>query len=449
MDVDLLVTDAKIYTDEGILDGGLAIDEGVIYKVAKEANLPKASSKIDAEGNIVLPGLIDAHVHLRDLNLSYKEDFYTGTCAAAAGGFTTVLDMPNTVPPTLNASLLRERMDLAAKKVIVNVGLYSCFPTTFEEFKSIANLGAVGFKVYLHRPLTKLDVQDDQILTMALNFAADVKMPVVIHAEDRSMIESVESALKKSGKHSLKDYLTVHTPEVELRAVTRVLALSTNIPVQLHFAHITSLSPLKLICQARKEGKKVTCEITPHNLLLTHEDLLSFGGICLTDPPLRDSHTVDKIWGCLKSGLIDIIASDHAPHPLKDKLVRNVWDIPTGIPGLETTLPLLLNEVNNGRLTISEIVRYLSETPSRIFHLNSKGCINKGLDADLTIIDLTKSFVINSDLFHSKAKYSPFNGRVVKGKAVKTIVAGKLIMDNGEIVAAPGSGTVLKINKNG
>jgi dihydroorotase len=447
--VDLLITNAKIYTDRGLIDGGLAIDDGLIQKIAKEANLPEAASKIDAGGKIVLPGLVDAHVHLRDLDLSYKEDFYTGTCAAAAGGFTTVCDMPNTVPPTRDSSLLKEKMDVAAKKVVTNVGFYCCFPEMHGDFEAVANLGAVGFKVYLHHPLTKLNIQDDDVFSSSLKSAAEVGMPVVLHAEDYYMINSQEEDCKKSGRNSFQDYLSVHSPEAELKAVKRVLSLAEGISVQLHFVHITSVNSLKLIIQAKKIGQEVTCEVTPHNLLLTYEDLLRLGGICLMDPPPRDSSTVSEMWRYLNGGAIDIIASDHAPHPLEDKLKKNVWEVPAGIPGLETTLPLMLTEVNNGRLTLDDVVRYLSEKPSRIFHLPNKGRISRGLDADLTIIDLGKQSTINSDSFYSKAKYSPFNGRKVKGKAVKTIVAGKIVMEDDEIVADPGSGSVLRINRTG
>ncbi len=447
MYADLLITNAKIYNGSDLIDGGLAIADGVIHKVAKEANLPQAASKIDVGGKIVLPGLVDAHVHLRDLDLSYKEDFYTGTCAAAAGGFTTVCDMPNTIPTTRDSNLLKEKMNIAAKKAVTNVGFYCCFPETSEDFKAVADLGAVGFKVYLHHPLTKLDVLDDNVFSSALKFASEVGMPVVLHAEDHSMITSQEEKCKKSNRNSFQDYLSVHSPEAELKAVTRTLSLAKGIPVRFHFAHVSSVNSLKLIIQAKKAGQKVTCEVTPQNLLLTHEDLLRLGGICLMDPPVRDQGNVSEMWSYLNGGAIDIITSDHAPHPLEDKLKQNVWEVPAGIPGLETTLPLMLNEVNNGRLTLNDVVRYLSERPSRIFHLPNKGRISRGLDADLTIIDLGRQFTINSDSFHSKAKYSPFNGRKVKGKAVKTIVAGKIVMEDNEIVVEPGSGSVLRINR--
>jgi len=438
--VDLNVTNAKIFTRGRFVEAGISIEADRIYKIAKAANLPKASETINAGSNVVLPGLIDAHVHLRDLGLKYKEDFFTGTCAAAAGGFTTVLDMPNTVPPTNTPERLKEKIQRAEKQTIINVGFYAALPSQYEQFKEMIENGAIAFKIYLSHPLTELDLRRDDILLEVFKRVKQLNRPVAVHAEDGAEIQRKEEKFRKSGKTRLEHFLKAHTAETEVNAVQRVLNLAKQVGVQLHFCHISAAKSLELVKNA---GPQITCEVTPHHLFLTTADLHRQGRIALTDPPVRSPLNAFKLWRGLDEGTTDILASDHAPHALKEKQRENIWEVPPGIPGLETTLPLILTQVNRGQVSWSQLIQLLAVKPAEIFRLN-RGSIREGGFADLVIVDAHKEYKIEAEKFHSKAKYSPFDGWKVKGKPIKTFVNGRLIMDEGEIVAKRGTGQIMR-----
>ncbi len=442
--VDLLLKNAKVYTAERIVEAGLAVERGHIFKIAKETNLPKASEKIDLKGNIVLPGLIDSHVHLRDQQLAYKEDFFSGTAAAAAGGVTLTLDMPNNEPVTMSREALRERMRLAESKAIVNVGFFSAFPRSFREVRSIVKEGAIGFKLYMSQRIGGLDIYDDEMLLQGFKKAREQNVPVAVHAEDAEMLEGTRRRMENAGRRDVAAYLEVHSTDVETKAVKRVVDLVKKSRAHIHFCHVSSAAGLSAVLKARDASLRVTCEVTPHHLLLASADLQRHGTLALTDPPLRTEENVKALWSALKQGSIDSIASDHAPHTLEEKDVESVWDARPGIPGLETLLPLLLTHVNEGHLTIGDLVRVTSERPAEIFNLKARGSVTEGSSVDLVVVDLKQEYKIDASRFYSKAKYSPFDGRKVRGRPVKTYVNGRLVMDEGEVVAKLGTGRIVR-----
>jgi dihydroorotase len=441
--VDAVLNNAKIFTRGSIVEAGIAIDKGKIVKIAKDTNLPPASTKIDLKGHIILPGLIDLHVHLRDQQLAYKEDFFTGTVAAAAGGVTLVVDMPNNKPVTVDSFSLKERMKLAEKQVLVNVGFNSAFPKRAEEIAEVVKAGAVGFKVYLSHRIGGIDVDDDEMLVAAFREAAVKGVPVAVHAEDRKILEERRREMETAKRNDTEAYVKAHPPEAEAQSIQRIILLVKKSGVQVHFCHLSSALGLNAVLVAKKAGLPVTCEVTPHNLLLSSEQYRRSGFFALTDPPLRTREDVSALWGALKRGFIDVIASDHAPHAFKEKNVDSVWEAKPGVPGLETTLSLLLTQVNEGRLSLAELVRRTAEEPAKIFHLSKRGFLEEGNWADLVVVDMKREYKIDSSVFLSKAKYSPFDGMHVKGKAVKTFVNGRLVMDEGEIVAEAGAGEVV------
>lgn len=426
-----------------IIHGGIAIDDGKIFSIGKEGKLPKASKTIDIRGKLVLPGLIDTHVHLRDLDLKYKEDFYSGTCAALAGGFTTVLDMPNTLPLTDSALRLREKKELVKKKSVANIGFYSCFPKREREFKKIKDVGAIGFKAYLHRPLTGLNIDDDNILFQALKTSSKLNMIVSFHAEDGSLIEGKKKEYKVFNDYALPNYPKTRPPLAEVKAIERVLSLIQPINPRIHFCHISARKSIPIILKAKRKGLHVSCEVTPHHVFLTNTLLKKFGGLAFVDPPLRSRNTCQSLWKALINENVDIVASDHAPHTLQEKKEKNIWKIPEGFPGLETTLSLLLTMVNKGGFSLYRLSEVLAQRPARIFKLRGKGIIAEGFDADLTVIDIKRKFVIDSSKFYSKAKYSPFDRRKVIGKAIQVFIGGKIVMKEGVILGKPGSGSII------
>jgi len=442
--VDLVLHNAKICMPEGIVDAGIAVNEGRILRIAKEPNLPGASKSLDVEGKMILPGLIDPHVHMRDQQLAYKEDFFSGTSAAAAGGITSIIDMPNNKPVTMSSQSLKERMRLAERRVVVNVAFHSAFPEILEEIRQIVAQGAVAFKLYLSQKVGRLDIDDDDALLRAFKRVSEIEVPVAVHAEDKKTLEATKKKMQRAGRRDVEAYLKVHSPYAELVAMQRITQLAKKTNIHIHFCHLSSAEGLKAFLASRNMGLSVSCEATPHNLLLSSKHLKRYGTFALTDPPLRKDEDVEALWNALGQGQIDALASDHAPHTIEEKKAESIWDVRPGLPGLETTLPLLLTQVNEGKLAMSDLIRTTSRRPAEIFHLRGRGSLTEGSRADLVVVDMRQSYKIDSSKFYSKAKYSPFDGWRVRGKPIKTFVNGRLAMEDGEIIAKPGAGQILR-----
>lgn len=444
MPLDLTLHNSRVYTRRGLIEAGIAIDNGRIVKIAKETNLPRAATTIDLKGKLALPGLIDSHVHLRDQQLACREDFQSGTKAAAAGGVTSVVDMPNNRPLTMSVETVRERMRLAESHVFVNVAFNSAFPTNVNEIRGIVEAGAVGFKLYLLQQIGGVDIDDDEALLNAFKAISNMNVPIAVHAEDAATIEKAKSRLLKKGRNDIMAFLEAHPPKAEERAICRAAGLAKKSRSHIHICHVSSTVALNAVSEARKMGCTVTCEVTPHHLLLTTKHLRKFRNFALEIPPLRTSKDVTALWEALQQGFIDSIGSDHAPHSLEEKAAESVWDVKPGIVGLETMLPLLLTQVNRGRLTLEQLVNLTCRKPAKIFHLRDRGILDERCFADITVVDLKREHRIDASRFYSKAKFSPFDGAKVKGMPVKTILEGQLIMDEGEIVAKAGSGRVIR-----
>jgi dihydroorotase len=445
--IDLILNNVKAYINGKIVECSLAINKGKIFRIGKEANLPKAETKIDLKNLLVLPGLIDTHVHLRDEGKAYKEDFYSGTAAAAAGGITTVLDMPNNDPVTMSAKTLKNRMEIAERKILVNVGFYSEFPRNLEEIGGIIEGGAIAFKLFMAEQVGGLNIDDDHALLKAFKIVGDLKIPVAVHAEDQMMLRKTEEELKNAKRDDIEAYLMAHSEDVEFKAVKRLLSLIDKVNVHIHFCHISAKQSLEALIHGKKSGMPITCETTPHHLFLSIEDLKHGGAFALTMPPVREKSHALALMDGIRNGWIDTVASDHAPHALREKEAKTIWDIKVGIPGIETMLPLLLNAVKKGLLSITDVVRLMAERPAEIFKLDGKGFLREGNSADITVVDLDRKYKIDASKFHSKAKYSPFDKWVIEGKPVKTFVGGRLVMDEGEIVAEAGSGEIIRRGK--
>jgi dihydroorotase (multifunctional complex type) len=442
--VDSVLTNVKAYLNGQTVDCSIAVEEGKIFKIGKEAQMPNADQKTNLRSLLVLPGLIDEHVHLRDEGKAYKEDFQTGTAAAAAGGFTTILDMPNNEPVTMSVASLKNRMALAQRKILVNVGFYSAFPKKLAEIQDIVSEGAVGFKLFMGSQIGGLNIDDDEDLQDAFREVAPLNVPVALHAEDKALLTANEEKLKQAKKSSIAAFQQAHSEAVEVKAVERLLKISAPTNVHLHFCHVTTKEGLNAIVEARKTGRKVTCEVTLNHLLFSADDLEHYGQLLIMAPPLRSKDQVEALWKGLEQGWVDALVSDHAPHALTEKSASSVWDVKVGLPGLETTLPLVLTLVRKNRLSLVQVVELLSEKPTEIYGLNDRGRLEQGKNADLTVVDFNRKFTIDASKFKSKAKYSPYDGWEVQGKLVKTFVNGLLVFDEGEIVAKAGSGSVVR-----
>lgn len=439
-----MLRNAKVYLGNRITEAGILIENGKIAKIAKETNLPLTSKRINLNGCLTIPGLIDVHVHLRDQDRVHEEDFLTGTAAAAAGGITAVLDMPNNEPVTMDSASLRERIHRSKSKIYINVGFYSALPNKYDEINRIVEEGALAFKLYLSSQVGGVDIEDDEALLGAFNRISEQHVPIAVHAEDSKTIATVKEAEENLGHNDIRAYLRAHKPQAELKAVRRVLRLAEKSRAWIHFSHISSYKAIVLIRRARENGVPVSCEVTPHHLLLTIEDLKRWGTTSLTDPPVRTKAMVERLWKALKSLKIDVIASDHAPHPEDEKKGESIWDVKPGIPGLETLLPLLLTKVSEGKLGLRDVVRLTAEKPAEVFHLRGYGSLKEGSNANITVIDLHRNSKIDATKFFSKAKHSPFNKWEVRGMPVMTFVNGQLVMNEGELIGPVGAGHVIK-----
>jgi dihydroorotase len=442
--VDSVLNNAKAYLKQEIVDCSIAIDQGKIAKIGKESQMPKADDKTDLHSLLVLPGMIDSHVHLRDEGKAWKETFLSGTAAAAAGGVTTVLDMPNNSPITMNVKTLRNRMLMAERCVLVNVGFYSEFPTGVDEIPQIVAEGAVGFKLFMTEQVGGLKIDDDEALKEAFKRTAVINIPVSVHAEDNALVKKATERLKNAHRDDINAFLKAHDEPVEVTAVQRLLTISQQVKMPLHFCHLSTEKGLAAVTEAKESSKKVTCEVTPHHLILTKIVYERLGSFALTMPPLRSKEHVEALWKGVTAGSVDVIGSDHAPHTLEEKDAKSIWDVKVGIPGLETTLPLILTMVHQNKLPLARVVQLFAEKPAEIFGLVSKGLLESGKDADLVVVDFNQRFKIDASKFKSKAKFSPFDGWEVQGRPVKTFVNGALVMDGAEIVAKPGSGAVVR-----
>jgi dihydroorotase len=442
MSADIVLFNGKLLADEKVVDGCVAITKGRISYVGRETYAPQAKERVNVERGLILPGLIDVHTHLRDLCLSEKEDFNTGTRSALAGGFTTVLDMPNSKPVTDTSDKLAEKMDLAKSKIVSNLGFFGAFDSTLKQVKKMVQLGVIGFKIYANK-IEPFDGEDDRLIENALLYAKQENLPVAFHAEDLKTIERLETRFKEQGENSLRAFALSHPPMAEVRSVGRLLSLAQKTGTHVHFCHISTPESLKLVSNAKVQGISVTCEASPHHLLLSDEVVAERGSITIVDPPLRTRGERLGLFDGLVHGQIDCIASDHAPHTLGEKTQGMVWNIPPGFPGLETTLPMMLTAFNKGMIPLKLMVETLTEKPAELFGLQGKGVLSKGFDGDVTVVDTTKRFIIDPDDFQSKAKYSPFADLEAIGRASKVFIKGRLAMDEGRILSDPGSASVI------
>lgn len=414
----------KIYMHTKIIDGSILIEDGEIVKIGK--NL-KGEEKLDfrEKGNLILPGLIDMHVHLRDFELSYKEDFETGTMAAAIGGFTVVCDMPNTIPPVNKPSVLKEREKIAGKKSFVDYGLYYGVPEKPRHMNDEVVKLAIGLKIFMHKEFYSEEKQ--RFVTKILDFASKKGVLVVAHAEKPEPVEYTELG-------------PTRTPEAEAGAIKDISELSKKIGFRLHITHISSLEGATVFSEM-KNLLPLSGDTCPHYLLLTKKDAEKIGKIARVEPSLRSARDRKFLLEKLREGIIDCITSDHAPHLLEEKLA----DPPaSGFPSLETTIPLLLTMVEKGMLRLDDFVRACSSGPARILRLKCLGRIKQGMIANLTVVNLKRKWKIDSSDFLSKAKFSPFAGMKVTGIPVATLVRGKLVMLEREIVGEKGWGKNVK-----
>jgi allantoinase len=440
---DTLVTGGRVVNETGIVEADIAIAGGRIVAMGSLAGLPAARETIDVAGRYVLPGAIDAHVHFREPGMEEKENWATGSMAAAVGGVTTVLEMPNTVPPTDTAGRLAEKRALAEAKSIVDFGLYGLLGEhNLGQLVALSAEGAVGFKLFLGNTTGNLPCPNDGAVLEGFEIIAGLGKRCTIHAENSPILFWRQQKMMAAGRIDPLAHLAARADVVAAEALNRACVLADWTGARIHIAHESCAWCLPYIRFHKSRGVDMTVETLPQYLYLDAEMMLRPGGEVLRmNPPIRQKANQEPLWAALLDGTIDIIATDHAPHLPVEKYGNRIWDVACGFPGVETQMPLMLTAVNAGRLTLEHYVKLSSAAPARAFGLYGvKGVLRPGADADLAVIDVARAGTLAAEKLHSRGRTSPYQGMEVIGMPVLTMVRGKVVARDGEPVAEPGWG---------
>ncbi len=437
MTVDMKVINGQVVLPDGTHRMGVAIDKGKFVALGLEANLPDAREIIDATGLSVLPGLIDCHVHFRDPGFTYKEDFGTGSTAAVCGGVTTVIDMPNTNPPTQDEPTVKEKLRIAESKSLCDFGVVGVIMgTNIDKVFEMAGAGIVGYKCFLGETVGNLPSPDDGQFVDALRQIAETGMRIGIHAENRQITTHLVNKLKAQGRTDPLAHAESRPAYSENEAIARCIVYAKATGAKVHIYHMATGEGVELIRKGREMGVNITAETSPHYLLIDNDEWApKLGSLLKMNPPVRTRRHHELLWDGLLNGGVDCIATDHSPHPPHEKLKDNIWEAIAGWPGVETAPPLMFTQVNKGKLTLNKLVQLYCENPARVWNMwPTKGTIRVGSDGDLTIVDMGRKSVIRAEKLHSKSKITPFEGWETVGKAVYTIVRGTVQMKDGEPV---------------
>lgn len=405
------------------------VEDGRIAAVGE--NLPSEGAEVfEAEGKIVSPGLIDMHVHLREPGQEAKEDFCSGSRAAAAGGYTRVATMPNTRPVIDNSALVKAMQKRAEEDAVVHVEIIGAVTKgqqgeEMAEMGDMVQAGAIAFSDDGHF------TRSAKVLLNCYDYLRTFDKVIINHEEETSLVEEgVMNESHRSAMLGMKGRPTV----AEDIAVARDVMLAEYADARVHVAHISSGRAVDIVRQAKARGVKVTAEVTPQHLTMTDDLVELFDSSTKINPPLREQKDVDAVLAGLLDGTIDCIVTDHSPHAQEEK-DREYMYAPSGFPGLETAVGVLLTDlVHTGKLDIAMMIEKMTAAPARIFGINA-GSLAEGMPADITVIDPELEWTVDDKKFYTKGSHSPFVGRRLKGKAVMTFVDGRLVMKDGEILA--------------
>ncbi len=453
MIADLVVRGGTLVTGDGVRRGGLAVRDGTIAVIDRDDALPGARETIDAAGLHVLPGVIDTHVHLRDPGRLEREDWITGTRAAAAGGITTILEMPIAIPPVHTAAILRERAAVVEPKSLVDFGLYAgASGDNLEEIEAMAAAGAVAFKTFRTDPVPGREGEfvgiccpDAGQMLAVMERTARTGLLHVVHAEEQQILNITGARARASGRRDGRVHAAARPPVAEAASVAQCIALAAATGGRLQIAHLSAPEAVDLVAAAKDRGLRVTAETCPHYLMFTEEALDEWGPYAKCNPPLRTREAQDRLWEAVRDGRIDVIGTDHSPFLAAEKgdPGGDIWSAPPGLPGLEELLPLMLTAVHRERLTLPQLVRLVSERPARLFGLwPRKGALSVGADADLTLVDTMAEHVHDHSRLQTRARATAllYDGLRLRGKPVATIVRGRVVMRDGRIAGEPGWG---------
>ena len=441
MKVDLVVKNGLLVTPRGTVEGGVAIDDGVIVTVAKSPHLPKADRVIDARGKPVLPGLIDGHPH----TTSPPDNPATGTRAAARGGFTTLLEMPGHQVPTFSPEQFTEKRELYERSAFVDFSLHGACAAGYPagSLAGMWRLGATGIKFFVSDPGPGWPQTFDGDIIQGFKELASVDGLALVHAENDQIIKDNTRRLRAEGRRDPSAHLEARPPLAEIEAGQRIISYLKLTGCRGVIVH-TSLPETVYNARAAKlDGVRVHIETCPQYLYLTDDHVRRLGPWAKFAPPARSKETVAQIRSLLSAGFIDTLATDHAPYPKEEKEagLSDMLAAPNGIPGLETFTPLMLNAVNEGWFTLERLVELTSENPARIHRIYPrKGALQPGADGDLLIVDMDEIVKIRNEDLLTACGWSPYDGWELKGAPVTSVIRGEVVLDDGVVHSKQGYG---------
>ena len=461
---DHIIRNGNIVSSEGIYIADIYIKDGKIGAISTNQLEGKAKEVTDASGLYLFPGFIDTHVHSRDPGATHKEDFYHSTQAAAAGGITTIFEMPNVNPPIHNVENFYRQVENLRKKSHVNFGIWGiCLgKLNLDQIQALHEAGVIGFK-YFWGYAVKMDpfqliyqyspemegitppCDDGEVYEMFEEVAKTGNV-FAIHAENNYVVNFLTKRAIDSGRNDYQALLDGRPNLAEELTIQTGISFAKRTGARLHILHVSTGEGVDLIRQAQNEGYPITAETCPHYLFLTNEDYDRVGPAMKIFPLVKYKKDQERIWKGIAEGVITSVCSDHAPHTEEEK-AGDIWSIPAGMCGVETIVPLMLNAVSNKRITMQDMSKLLSENPAKQFGIYpQKGAIRVGSDADITIVDMNKEKLIKKENLHSKSKVTAFDGYKVVGVPVATIVGGTTVMKEGQIISGP-VGNLVSPNK--
>jgi allantoinase len=442
----LLIKNGTLILEDKTTHADALIEDGKITKIAKNITAT-ADEVIDAQGSFVLPGVVDAHAHIGDPNFTQREDFTTGTQAAAAGGVTTVVDMVLKTPVD-SPQAVKEKIDRGARQGIVDFSLHAGMmnSSNIANVEVLTQLGIYSFKAFMCAPY----LIDKGTLEALMKQTAQFRAITNVHAEDEELTQKLTVELKRANRVDPIAHNESRPNAVEEKAIKDAVDIARATRSKLHISHMSTNEGVHLIASAKREKLNVTAETCPHYLSLTRVDVLKLGPYLKMNPPLKTEADVLALWRGLANGTVEMIASEHAPGEADEKEVgwENIWDAWGGIPTIETMLPIVLSEgVNKDRITIGKAAKVLSENPAKRFGLYpKKGHIAVGADGDFVIVDLSMEKKVKAGDLHYKVGWTPYEGWVLKGWPTVTIVRGQVVAKEGKILAKKGSAQFVPMN---
>lgn len=443
MAVQMLIKNGTIVSPSASLRGHLVIEDGKVSEILlRDDNLPAAQTVIDAAGKYVLPGLIDPHVHFREPGMEYKEDWNVGSQAAVCGGITMVIDMPNVKPATWDVEGLNAKLE-RAQKSYCDYGIYAVLVEgKGDQILPLAAAGVCGYKIFMGETIGNIPAPSDGEIIDQWKIMSETGLRCGVHAEDNSILFYLRDKLKAQGRTDPLAFLESRPPVAEAEAIQRAILFAREANSKLMIYHMSSMQGAAILRRAKADGDvDVAGETGPHYLLFDGRDMvrMGLGSLLRMNPPVREKEHGEALFRALLDGTIDVIGTDHSPHTREEKCyddrMGDCWKPISGWPGVETNVPIMLTTVNEGRMTINHYVKVQSENPARRWNLwPQKGNLNRGSDADVTIVDMNREAVIDENKLHSKCKLSPWHGWHVKGMPVYTIIRGQVVAKDGEVV---------------